>query len=219
MARGRGAFEFRLTGRWREFDSAINPYSKRNRGPRGLQASINSATMRNAHIVRSEIIKRIRKGKYHKNAPLTVAIKNSRKALIDHGDLVGSIKVFRISDDSAFVGVHRNEMTKDGSRMADLAQYLHDGDLMRVTPRVRLMFFYLWLVSTGQASEYILTGDAVEIWQRIGPRGVVIYPIGPNTEYLLLPRRPFIEEVFEDKALAKELRMNWVMAIRGATRA
>lgn len=60
-------------------------------------------------------------------APSTIMAKGSTKALINHGDLIRSINVKRISSGIYFVGVHKMSKAKAGKNLANIAEVMEFG--------------------------------------------------------------------------------------------
>ncbi len=65
------------------------------------------------------------------------------KALMDHGDLLGSITHHLFGDGmSAAIGVNRHARSQDGKSMVDIARIVFYGAIIPVTARMRGYFFY-----------------------------------------------------------------------------
>lgn len=69
------------------------------------------------------------------NAPLTIEAKGSSTPLIQHGDLLGSIKPHRIDGDIWFVGILKNAKTSDGDSLVDIANVLEHGSDGPIRPK------------------------------------------------------------------------------------
>ncbi len=71
------------------------------------------------------------------NKPLTIEAKGSSTPLIQHGDLIGSIKPHRvdISGDTWFVGILKNAKTSDGEDLVDIANVLEHGSDGPIKPK------------------------------------------------------------------------------------
>jgi len=100
-----------------------------------------------------------------------------------------------------------------GMRADELAEILHDGATIPVTPRMRAMFYYLSMASMGRMDPGRLTGAAAEMWKR-QPGGY--FGLSEDTTHIEIPPRPFIREVFEDKATINFVQANWQNAFRRA---
>lgn len=68
--------------------------------------------------------------------PFTVMRKKSRKALIDHGDLLASITM-KLENNMLFVGVLRQAKNDQGESLANLAEIHEFGVEIPVTPKMR----------------------------------------------------------------------------------
>lgn len=126
---------------------------------------------------------------YTPNHPFTIERKKSSKALINHGDLLGSITYQMSSQgDEVFVGVLRQKKARTpGGQMylANLAEIHEEGRMIQITPKMRG-----WLRHNGLI-------------------------VSPRTKYIVIPARPTFGPVFEaerekvlqliQKTIAKEL--------------
>lgn len=84
------------------------------------------------------------------NKPLTIEAKGSSTPLIDHGDLIGSIKPHKVSldGDTWFVGILKNAKTSDGESLVDIANFLEHGSDGPIKPKKK----YLAIPVTKRAS-------------------------------------------------------------------
>lgn len=71
------------------------------------------------------------------NKPLTIEAKGSSTPLIQHGDLIGSIKPHKVSIDGDiwFVGILKNAKTSDGDSLVDIANVLEHGSDGPIRPK------------------------------------------------------------------------------------
>lgn len=92
--------------------------------PKAVRHGIKKEAMRLKMTIKNGIRRGAPGGKPFKPlAESTIRMKGSTKPLINHGDLLRSIRVHTLSDGmSAFVGVHRTEVTKDGGSMVNIAE-------------------------------------------------------------------------------------------------
>jgi len=93
---------------------------------------IDKALGKEAQLLRRIIVVGIRKqapgGKPFKPlAPSTIAAKGSTKALINHGDLIRSINVKKISSGIYFVGTHKMTKSKAGKSIVNIAEVMEFG--------------------------------------------------------------------------------------------
>jgi len=202
---------FKLTGQWKRLGMLLDPNAFQGR----LARHVERATQLNALLVQREIRKYIQTGRggYAANAPLTTALKQSSKPLVDDADLFGAIATRKIDPYRAFVGILRQSRDRSGNRMVNLAVALHEGTSIPVTPAMRGLFYALHAVSTGQADSSTLTGRAKEIWERVGGKGVVVLPLKPSTVAIVIPSRPFIKKVVEQESIIHQCRDNWTRAV------
>ena len=150
-------------------------------------------------LMMKEIRKTIRAKVPPPNAPLTVAIKRSRKPLVDHGDLMRSVTMQRINWFSVFVGVLRTDAE------FNVAEIVHEGRYIPVTARMRGLFYVLWMASMakkrGKAASR-LTGRAEELFKRFQNWR----PLSTSTRVIKIPPRPFIRMTFKSKSVQKQIR-------------
>lgn len=172
-----------------------------------LQEAIGHATRINAAILRREIRKNIRSGVYAsgraKNRPLTEFIKGSSKALVDTGQLFQAITSNVQSWGRAEVGVART------SRSANVARIVHEGTVIPVTEKMRAMFRALAEVSNGTRDPSSLRGRAKALYER-QKKGWV--PLKLSTTHIMIPARPFIQEVINDPTIRNLISENWLTA-------
>lgn len=206
--------DFVKTHGWGQFRRSIDPkkFNARQR------AFILRATTMNAMDVRSSMKRKIRSGVEPGNADLTALIKGSTKALADQGDLFQMCTIKVIDWKTAFVGWLKQARSSAGTPMVNVVATLHEGATIRVTRKMRAMFWYLWLVSQGRMDSSKLTGRAQEIWDRIGGKKRVIKPLNESTSAIRIPGRPFIREVFDDTTVKARIINRWVRAIDSALR-
>ena len=146
----------------------------------------------------------IRGTKLAKNHGMTILIKHSRKPLIDTGELYRGIEFKIIDDWTVFAGVTRT------SGKYDIAKLVHDGKILRVTPKMRGMFFALWLASQGELDPSKLIGRAAELWAE-APGGWK--PLGVGTTRLVIPGRPWEKIAMSEPQLVNRIKTNWEEAM------
>lgn len=169
-----------------------------------MNKHISLATRRNGLLAVRMIRQSIKKGNFEANAALTVDIKGSSKPLVDKGGLFQSVTSKMQGDRSVFAGVLQTD------ELYNIAVALHDGASVTVTPKMRNMFKALWWASIGTIDPGELKGAAAELWER-KPGGWL--PLRENTVAILIPGRPFIEGVFNDRVLIDKAIENWQRAL------
>lgn len=195
---------------WDQLRDAIDPskYTVREKN------MIRVATTQNAMYVAGQIKRSI--GKLGtRNAPLTILLKRSTKTLFDYGELLKAITHKVISWKTAFVGVLKQSKGRDGKSLTNVVVAIHEGVNITVTPKMRAMFWYLWLVTQGKMKESKLDGRAKQIYERIRGRRV-IKPLSPSTTAIRIPSRPFIRKVFESRDVKAFVKSNWSRAVSAA---
>lgn len=199
--------EIKMTGKWKEFKNALNAKAFESR----LMKKMKVATATNALMVEGAIRDNIKYGSFSLNRPLTVAIKKSTKPLVDKGDLYPSISHKMISATEAFVGLIQKEISKE---IYDLGVFLHQGGVIKVTKKMRRLFYVLWLASefkkTGKGSmdPSKLTGRAKELWDRMPGNWRPL-----STNEIVFKRRPYIQQIFENITIKKMVFKTWQEAI------
>ncbi len=191
---------FTLDKGWKKYEAKLRtPQFERN-----LRTTLPPAMEKSAMHLQKMMRRTIRSGSYAagaksftiaKNAPLTIAIKKSSKALADYGDLFAAI-TYQVAADGreAFVGVLQVTRGRDGRSLSNLAEKLHEGVEIPVTPKMRRMFYYLALASGGHIKASDLTGRAAALWKRMPGEWKALKE---STTKIVIPGRPFIRAAFE----------------------
>ena len=203
------SFTFTPDKGWKKFEMAINPA----RVNAAMITAIYKATAVNAAIVAKEMRKFIKKNEYSANATLTQNLKGSSKALFDTGLLYQSIQPKMLDKFSAFIGILRQTKTADGKGLANIAEKLHDGFEIRVTPKMRGLFAAIANAQKGKLSPDKLTGRAAFLYRKLKRP---VKALKPGTEKMIVPARPFVERVFFDSAIMARVKMNWARAAQAA---
>lgn len=189
---------------WKGFERALNPQVF----DRVTRKHIRRATALNAKLVLRAMRKAIQSGEFEPNKPLTVAIKGSSKPLVDFGHSLFQALTDRLIDDfTAFVGIQRKD------EFYNIGLFLHEGGALPVTPKMRGLFYLLWLASNEAIDPGELTGRAAELWERM-PGGW--FPIGKGTQAIMITGRPFVDRALEDPDLRSRSKRNWEGALRAA---
>lgn len=187
------ATEFKKKGDWKRFEIALEP----GRYDKVMKKHVGKALELSALFVVSMIRDGIKDGDFDENALLTREIKGSSKPLVDKGDLWQAITHTMVDEFRVFVGLNRTE--RGGGKRGKKDTYnigitLHEGVTVKVTDKMRALFFYLWLASVDPGRyERKLKGRAKELWERKkgGWRKL-------EKGFVRIPGRPFIKAVFDD---------------------
>jgi hypothetical protein len=110
------------------------------------------ATLRLTTELQRAIIQRMRTSKsFYPLAKSTIKMKRSSKPLINHGDLLASIKYQQIATGSGkagyFVGVHRSARSRTGGSLANIAEIHEFGTspyVINVTPKMRRFWYAMF---------------------------------------------------------------------------
>ena len=186
-----------------------------------MKAHIGQATDINAKLTEREIKKRIGKPSQPGWGPLaglTKDIKRSTGMLFDKGELFKSITKKLVNYKTVFVGVLMTAKKKDGGKLANIALVLHEGATIKVTQKMRRLFWALWAARIGILDPANLVGRARELWDRTRGR-TKFYKLSDNTTAIRIPGRPFFRDVFEDKAFLMTLKKNWEEGVSAALKA
>lgn len=194
----------------KKWDKAIATFDPKKFNDRAKK-ELKKATTKNANLLKNEITRMIRAKRYDKNAALTIGIKHSRTPLIDFGELVNSISVVNVEAMSVFVGVLRTD------RMFKIAKIVHDGTAIPVTKKMRGLFTLLALVSEKRIDAKVLKGRARILYDRAGPK-FKWKRLKQDTDYIVIPERPFIDKAFRKVFLRKKIYYNWIRAYEKALR-
>ena len=164
--------------------------------PRAMERAIKKEGQNLSGMIKTGMRRQAPGGKKFKPlAESTKMMKESSKALIDHGDLLRSVNVsmFKMGAEAgqaAFIGVHRTVKNKDGESMANIAEIHEFGTKpfkIPVTPKMRAYLNFLH--------------DINRINFVLGPKTKVINHPG-------VPERPFLRPSFEEWQKGLEQRFN-----------
>lgn len=190
---------FKLSPGFKKLEMLLKP----SRFQADLNRNIGKALQLNGQVAVRAMRKTIKAGVPPSNAGLTRFIKGSSKPLVDSGQLFGAITAKRVGPLAVFVGVLRSD------KAFNVAVTVHNGAHIRVTDRMRGMFFALWLASTGKMDPAKLKGAAAELWAR---RKGNWKPLGEGKAMITIPRRPFVEITFADGSMKKRMTRNFKRA-------
>lgn len=198
---------YKTTG-FKAWERAIDPKLFGDR----LKKEIKRANGFNGKLVEGRMRKTIQEGSFKSNAALTTFIKGSAKPLVDDSDLYQAITSVSAPEaggiDEVFIGIKRSD-----HKNFNIALAVHEGYTLKVTPKMRGLFFFLWKASEDPKVASKLTGRAKQLFDR-RPGGWK--PLGKETTAITTPARRFVEVTFNDAALEKQVRDNWERAIQAA---
>jgi hypothetical protein len=200
---------FELRGDWKRYEHLLSHPKFRSKLKKTLPPRMEKSSLQMQKLIRAKI----REGKFAKNAPLTIAIKKSSKPLADYGDLFAAVTYQMTPDGTeSFVGILQTARTRDGRSLANIAEGLHEGMRIAVTPRMRRMFAYLAAASEGYIPASELTGRAAVLFERFKKWK----PLKETTTHIVIPGRPFIETAFSDSSFRGKFRIELENAVREA---
>jgi hypothetical protein len=213
----------RMTGLWNRVDAMLDPA----KWQRVIRQEMDRSTRVNAQYLRREFRMRIKRRKYKPNAELTNILKNSVRStpLVDHGDLWASITYKKLTKTAYMAGILRGRSIvragKGGSAtdIVNLALILHEGQSIKVTRKMRMLFRSLHAYSTGTVDQLHygqLTGRAIELSSRMRSPGVK--PLKATTKYIHIPPRRFLRDPFMDPQVRRNLMLNWRNGMERALR-
>ena len=188
---------------WKKLQQALEP----GKANKIIRKHMRRATRLNGKVAERQIRDSIKSGKYVGNAPLTIALKGGDKPLVGTGNLFQAVTSKAITDLSVFIGILRT------SEVFNIGVAIHQGVAIKVTKKMRGLFYVLWLASTGGIAPSALTGRAAELWAQM-PGGWL--PLKPGTKVITIPSRPFIKQAFDDPRLRTQAKTNWQQALKMA---
>ena len=189
-----------------QFDRTIDPKVLRPL----LRDHIRRKSILNGLLAEALIQRRISGRVYAPNAALTAALKGSSLPLVDRGALMQSI-TSQVSSDGmeVLVGVFATGRVRAGrgssskASRVSIATILHEGAVIKVTPRMRAYFKRLASERSGRTKR---------------GRSLDIAPLKASTTVIVIPARPFIREAIGDKRFLTQARNNWLEGIQEAFR-
>jgi len=183
-----------LAGDWKRFRLVVLGFKG------NLRKSIRNAHNQVGHILVAEIKRRITRGQYAKNTPLTQFIKeHSKPKAISSNSLMFSDtlrKAITHEVEGIFglaVGVERKS-----SGGANVAEILHDGATFTLTPKAIRNFSF--------------------IIQKLQKESGATIPKSASTTpgVVRIKGRPFIEDVFNDPAIMKRVQDQYLKVLKKA---
>lgn len=194
-----------LGGNWRVLINGLSPKTLM----RGMQKHIKRGTTKNAIAIKRQVRQEIKKGIPPRNAELTRMLKGGGKPIVGTAgaDLFNAVNYSVQSWDKAFIGVLRTDQNYN------VGKVVHNGVTIKVTKKMRTMFWYLWQVSIGNMPESKLTGRAKTLWEMSKRKRKKFYPLKASTRAIVIPKRPFIRYAMQEPKLLKIAEANWLKSI------
>lgn len=161
-------------GDWDRLEHTLNPV----RFSKALERNVAIASRRVGIEYRKDVRDAVKEKLYDPNAPMTIAIKGSSMPLVRDRDMLLAITSKTKTPWEVVVGILRQTKRRDAKsgkeRMWNVAAILHAGATVKVTQRMRAMFWRRW--KNGEPG-----------W----------YPLKDSTKYIVIPARPFFKEPLE----------------------
>jgi len=200
---------------WLRYKRALNPSSY----TATLKRHVGKATERNGLLAVREVRREIRRGVPPTNALLTRQLKGGGKPLVgtSGADLFNAVTSNLVAWHTVVVGVKR--MTSHGGHF-NVAEIVHEGAEIKVTPAMRTMFRLLFWASeqynSGRPVTVHLEGRARELWMMSKRKR--FYPLKDSTTTIVIPPRPFFRYAFRERSLHRAIERNWADAVNRAIR-
>jgi len=142
----------KLDDNWKVLIDGLSPKTLM----RGMQKHLKKGTTKNAIAIKRQVRQEIKKGIPPRNAELTRALKGGGKPIVGTpgADLFNAINYNVASWDKALIGVLRTDENYN------VGNVVHNGETIKVTKKIRAMFWYLWKVSIGKIPLSKWTGRA-----------------------------------------------------------
>ncbi len=193
---------FKKDSGWKKFEKALGP----RRFNQILSKNMNRALKINCLIMVAKTREVIKEGNLEANAPMTIAVKGENKPLVGYkagATLFGSI-THAIQGDFGFVGVLKSDNNYS------IAETLHEGKAIKVTPAMRGLFLALWQAGKGKLDPNKLTGAARDMYEQSNTAWL---PLKPTTTAIIIPSRPFIANAFLKTENRKLVENNFERAL------
>lgn len=200
----------KLTGDWDKVQRDLRRGVLEHRFETFVGAQLDIAGIEAVRLIKSFIKT---PGKYRKNAPMTVMIKQASMHLVDAGQLIGAVQMVRVGKYDRWVGASSKRMSM---RDLKIALKLHEGVKIKITARMRRMFEIIHAVWMGKLKRSYLRGRAAVLFAR-NPRGPWM-PFKKGKRIVRLPARPFIERVRSNKAFQAFFRRAMMTGVRQAVK-
>lgn len=190
---------FKLNAGFDKLRDILNPGKFRKR----LNLNIGKAVQLNAKLVEKAIRNELKTGMSPRQSALSAYIKGSSKPGIDNADLFKAVTSTKMKLMTYFVGVLRT------NGAFNIAELVHFGATIEVTPAMRGMFFMMWLVDKGRMPESSLSGRAAELYRR---RKGGWKPLKRSTTRIVIPERRFVTRAMANATLKKKIARNFARA-------
>lgn len=198
-------FTFKKDKNWKKFQKMLDPKQMEH-----IDKHLRRANKLSGKVIEAKTRDKIKEGKFEENKPLTVFIKNDNKPLIGvetGAHLFGSITSIEVNPKTVFIGVLRT------NSFYNIALKLHEGVEIKVTDKMRGLFFALWKASEGELDRSQLSPRAQDLFDYTkGKKGW--RPLKSNTTKIVIPPRPFMDKTIEDDEVREIVRRNWVIALK-----
>ncbi len=217
-SRPRGGSGAQVDKQWEQFQDALHP----KRFKRRIETRAIAVLFAAARIYVASIEEEFAPNRAAKNARLTIFIKGHETPLLgvarkreskqrfasqrvapNAKGIARHISSRRLTNTSIFVGIMKS------SRDYKAMYGLHEGAKIRITAKMRGMFYMLWLVSVGKLEASALTGRARALWQARPARGnkknSSWRPLDEQKKFIRIPPRPFFDDAFSNQKNHKKV--------------
>lgn len=109
--------------------------------------AVGQAVQQEAHRYRAGVIETFNSSgrsagqQWEPNKPSTIRAKGSSKPLIDKGDLRKSLRVHRRGQRGAFIGISSKAVSRDGTRLVDVARVHEFGRIIAIRVTAKMLRF------------------------------------------------------------------------------
>ena len=195
MGKIRPRLSIKMNKGWRNY----HLYSAAFQGK--LKLASMSGTKKAVQFVLSKVDERIRSGRYKKLAPLTAMLRQMEgfgtTPLIRRGGLVRALTTDVINAFEGHVGLLKTVKGKGGEKdFTNIGVLIHDGGRIKITEKMRRAFM--------RRLGRLATKSGVSLLSNRGSKKNVIR----------IPRRAFMEEVFEDAAVAARVELIYFVEVK-----
>jgi len=202
----------RLVGDWERARQILRSH----RDGRALRCAFDRAVRAEAERYVRDVKQGVRRGapggqRLTPNRPLTVGRKRSNKPLIDHADLINSVRVRRVRSMEYFGGVSRGARRRGGRGGASIVSIaaVHERGkviVIRVTPAMHRYFFSMLRSVTGSLSRRRSSGTKPVGGTKRSGGAIPLFRPGAVLVIRIRPR-PFLEPVFDRRRRGAERRI------------
>jgi hypothetical protein len=186
--------EMRMVGLWKEVMESADKLEK-DAFLEAVEFAVAQEAMRMWQLAIQGFSKQGLKRRWHPLSQVTLKLRKEKgfsgtKILQASTSMRGSVTAKKLKDRRWFVGVNRNERTKDGKQLMNIAA-VHEGPfptIIRVTPKMRRFFMAMYL------------------------QGVIDWPLSSRRKIIVIQARPFLKPAFDE--VSKGTRQRIVKHIR-----